>query len=248
MMDLNLVRPCPVCGSGIPLRTHGGGNPKLFCSETCRRKQADARRWQRKKAGITLATTPKKPPAPVRHCAECAAELLSTQPKFCGKECWQASHNKARKARAAARLEAYNASRCCITCGGSMLGRERKAKYCSINCLWAVQAKRYSAKKVAAAAKWAKENPERHRAHMSANHRRRRRCQPPWLTAEQKQEMFELFLQAKRLTRETGIRYEVDHIHPLNGRGFCGLHVPWNLQILTATENLSKSNKLLEAA
>jgi hypothetical protein len=52
------------------------------------------------------------------------------------------------------------------------------------------------------------------------------------------------YKQAQTLTVITGIKHEVDHIIPLQGKNVSGLHVSWNMQILTKEENRKKNNKL----
>lgn len=53
----------------------------------------------------------------------------------------------------------------------------------------------------------------------------------------------EVYKQCREVSRLTGIAHHVDHVIPLRGKNVCGLHVHNNLQIITAKENLKKSNK-----
>lgn len=63
------------------------------------------------------------------------------------------------------------------------------------------------------------------------------------LTQIQKDQIMLIYKKAKAISELTGIPHQVDHIFPLKGKNSCGLHVPWNLQILTASQNASKGNK-----
>lgn len=67
---------------------------------------------------------------------------------------------------------------------------------------------------------------------------------PNWLT-EHNWRQIEMFYDAAcRLTKELGIEFQVDHIMPLRGKSSSGLHVPWNLQVITADDNRRKGNKV----
>lgn len=67
---------------------------------------------------------------------------------------------------------------------------------------------------------------------------------PMWLTEEHFKEIERFYVQAQDLKLLTGLEYHVDHIVPLQGKNVCGLHVPWNLQVIPAKENMRKSNRL----
>ncbi len=66
---------------------------------------------------------------------------------------------------------------------------------------------------------------------------------PKWLTIEQLAQIESVYILATNLEKQTGVKYHVDHIIPLQGKDVCGLHVPWNLQAIPATQNLQKGSR-----
>lgn len=88
--------------------------------------------------------------------------------------------------------------------------------------------------------KWMRDNKKQVYAYNATKRKRVKQATPPW--ARSGTEVFKQ-MRAFYLKRPNGCH--VDHIIPLRGKNVCGLHVPWNLQYLSATENLSKYNKHL---
>ena len=60
------------------------------------------------------------------------------------------------------------------------------------------------------------------------------------LTKSEQVRLYEIYKEARRITKDTGLQYHVDHIRPLAAGG---AHHPDNLQILKAVENLAKGSE-----
>ena len=70
------------------------------------------------------------------------------------------------------------------------------------------------------------------------------RATPEWLTKNQLAEIDYIYFLRKDASLLSDYEYHVDHIVPLQGREVCGLHVPWNLQLLPKEVNYAKNNRL----
>lgn len=88
---------------------------------------------------------------------------------------------------------------------------------------------------------WQKANPGRCRFLGAKRYIAKLNATPPWVDWDQIAAVYD---KAVAMTRDTGIQHEVDHIYPLQGTTCCGLHVPWNLQVITKAENVRKGNRM----
>ena len=83
-------------------------------------------------------------------------------------------------------------------------------------------------------------NPDKISARMAKRRATKLNATPYWAELDKIKVLYE---KAKWLESLTGLKYDVDHIVPLNSDKVSGLHVWHNLQILEASLNKQKSNK-----
>ena len=90
---------------------------------------------------------------------------------------------------------------------------------------------------------WKKENRHKVSAQTRARQAGLNRATPFWVDREELNKIYKAMYDKQKSTK---LKLNVDHFYPLNGKRVSGLNVPWNLQIITQEENLSKGSKMPE--
>ena len=90
--------------------------------------------------------------------------------------------------------------------------------------------------------RWQQANPHKVAAHAAKRRAVISERTPKWLTEQDFDVIDWYYASAKMAEVATGIPHQVDHVIPLQGKRVSGLHVPNNLQVIPASENLKKSN------
>ena len=138
--------------------------------------------------------------------------------------------------------ERYTANKTCCECGNAIANKAKskdRAKYSASSSLWG---KRNPEKR---AQYQRTQNAKRpgNRNLWTMNYRSAKATRmPAWLNDGHLFELECIYKYCSAL-RTIGLDYHVDHITPLRGLTVSGLHVPWNLQVLPGSENMSKGNK-----
>ena len=138
--------------------------------------------------------------------------------------------------------ERYTSNKTCCDCGNTTANKAKSKnpdKYYESNRIWrqnnpdksAEYTQRYTSKNKGKRNLW------------TANYRNVKVSRmPSWLNNGHIAEIESIYEYCSAL-RQTGLDYHVDHIVPLRGETVSGLHVPWNLQVIPGSENMSKGNR-----
>jgi 5-methylcytosine-specific restriction endonuclease McrA len=124
--------------------------------------------------------------------------------------------------------------------------KTNKAKLDIANSLAAKTSISYQIWKKAYMKEYNKTYTEKNRAKYNAKSNKRHAAKlqrtPKWLTPLHYQQIEMFYESSTALSLELGIPMNVDHIVPLQGKNVSGLHVPWNLQVISKESNNKKRN------
>jgi 5-methylcytosine-specific restriction endonuclease McrA len=136
------------------------------------------------------------------------------------------------------------------------LGQKCKSKFDGLSLtdpnaymrLWVQQNKE---KRAAALKRYAEKNRDKMRAKGMRRYASQTNQTPPWVVGAIDVEIEGIYLFCRvfnsyKTNKED--RFQVDHIVPIRGKQVSGLHVPWNLQVLTGRDNVQKGNTFKPSA
>lgn len=92
--------------------------------------------------------------------------------------------------------------------------------------------------------RWSKNNRLKANEYTAKRYAAFKQATPSWLNKKQRAEIKWFYDTARDLQWLSNEKLCVDHIEPLRGVISSGLHVPWNLQIISLSGNSRKGNKL----
>ena len=131
----------------------------------------------------------------------------------------------------------------CLTCRADFLITWREKNPTKVKQHNATQYVNHTQKIKANVKEWSKNNPVKILAHTRKQQTRRLMRCPKWLTLDDYWMIQQAYELASLRTKMFGFSWHVDHIIPLQGKTVSGLHVPTNLQVIPAVDNVRKGNR-----